>query len=56
VVDRLTVVHTSQTRAGTLRPVLDALGVDPDAEAKAIQERHGVPFRQPAELGRLVLG
>ncbi|MEO8485295.1 MAG: hypothetical protein ABI585_03060 [Betaproteobacteria bacterium] len=56
IVDRLRVVHTSRTQAGTLRPVLDRLGIDPAAEARAVVERAGVAFPIPAEHARLTLG
>ena len=55
IVDRLRVTHTSRTRGGTLRPVLDALGVEPAAEAKALLERHGLVAGVPRELARLSL-
>ena len=55
VIDRLTVVHTSPMRAGTLRPVLDAIGVDPLAEVQAVLARNGLSFPVPVEHARLPL-
>jgi len=55
IVDRLRVTHTSRTRGGTLRPVLDALGVEPAAEAKTLLARHGLVAGAPRELARLSL-
>lgn len=56
VVDRVRVTHTSPTRGGALRPVLDALGVDPPAEAAALLARAGVSFPAAVEHARLALG
>ncbi|HEY8241988.1 MAG: hypothetical protein ACHQJ7_01500 [Vicinamibacteria bacterium] len=56
MVDRIHVTHTSQTRQGSLRPVLDALGVDPEVEAPAMLDRLGIVDRQRVEYGRLPLG
>lgn len=53
ILDRVVVTHTSKTREGTLRPVLDALGIEPMAEALAMLTRHGLAWRKPVTIARL---
>jgi len=55
IVDQVRVLHTSQTRKGTLRPVLDALGVDPRVEFNETLARFGLSDQPPVEIGRLSL-
>lgn len=56
IVDSVRVTHMSETRRGELRPVLDALGIEPEAEARAMLQRLGIPRTQPGEIARLALG
>ena len=53
IVDRVRVAHVTPTRAGTLRPVLDALAVDPPAESAALLARRGIAPSAPVEHARL---
>ena len=53
VVDSVRVVHSSPTRAGPLRPVLDALGIDPVEELYGTLARLGVTDPRPIEIARL---
>jgi hypothetical protein len=53
VVDSVRVVHSSPTRAGPLRPVLDALGIDPVEELYAALRRLNVTNPDPIEIARL---
>lgn len=55
IVDGVSVEHTSVTRQGELRPVLDALGIDPIVESESMLARHGVPRAEPAVIGGLAL-
>ena len=55
IVDRVRVLHTSPTRQGPLRPVLDALGVDPVVELSETLARLGLSDPQPAEIARVSL-
>lgn len=58
-VDRVRVRHTQPTRSGSMRPVLDALGIDPQREALDMFAKFGVenqPGRQQGrEFARLTL-
>lgn len=53
IVDALTVAHTSVTRQGDLRPVLDALGIEPSDEAATMLARLGLERAPPREIGQL---
>lgn len=53
VLDRVRVTHTNPGGVGTLRPVLNRLGVDPVRESDAMLERFGISLRAGAEVGRL---
>jgi hypothetical protein len=53
VVDAVSVVHTSPIRQGTLRPTLDALGIDPEKERDEVTARHGIKAFWLGEYARL---
>jgi hypothetical protein len=53
VVDTVHVVHTSPIRQGTLRPTLDALGIDPEKERQEVMARHGIESAWIGEYARL---
>jgi hypothetical protein len=53
IVDAVRIVHTTPVREGTLRPTLDALGIDPEAEMKAVQARYGIERFWMGEHARL---
>jgi len=55
IVDQVCVVHTGPPREGSLRPVLDALGVDPMVELKEIVARLGLSGPKGFEIARLSL-
>lgn len=42
VIDSVRVRHTTPVRQGTLRPTLDALGIDPLVEMHQVMARHGI--------------
>jgi hypothetical protein len=56
IVDQVCVSHTRPTREGSLRPVLDALGVDPKVERNEMLARRGLSDPQMVEIARLSLG
>jgi hypothetical protein len=53
IVDCVCVVHTGPARQGSLRPVLDRLGIDPDDEFGQLMRKHGVETFQFIEHARL---
>jgi hypothetical protein len=53
VVDAVQVNHTIPVRQGSLRPTLDALGVDPERERNEIMKRHGIQAFEIREHARL---
>ena len=53
VVDAVHVVHTTPIRQGTLRPTLDALGIDPEKERLEVMARHGIESAWIGEHARL---
>ena len=53
IIDSVRVVHTSPVREGTLRPTLDALGIDPREEMKQVMARHGIERFWMGEHARL---
>jgi hypothetical protein len=55
IVDQVCVDHTRPTRKGPLRPVLDALGVDPEVELNETLARLGVSDLHKIEIARLSL-
>ncbi|CAG1007336.1 hypothetical protein BURK1_03391 [Burkholderiales bacterium] len=55
IVDGVRVRHTSRVRQGTLRPVLDALGVDPVSEGLELLRRLGPSFEPAREIARLTV-
>lgn len=55
IVDKVCVIHTRATRKGPLRPVLDALGVDPEVEWKETLARLGMSDLKRVEIARLSL-
>ena len=55
VIDAVRVRHKSPVRQGTLRPTLDALGIDPLVEMADVLRRHGVSEFQMGEYARLRL-
>ena len=55
IVDHVRVSHTRPTRRGPLRPVLDALGVDPKTEETEMLARLGLCGREKVEIARLSL-
>jgi hypothetical protein len=55
IVDRVRVAHATPVRQGSLRPVLDRLGIEPHAEVEALLARHGLEHAPPREHARLSL-
>jgi hypothetical protein len=55
VIDSVCVTHTLPVRQGSLRPTLDALGIDPALEMQEIARRHCLPLFQHVEQARLTL-
>lgn len=55
ILDNVQVVHTGPIRKGSLRPVLDALGIDPVTEMKAVLSRHGIEHFKMSEHARLLV-
>ena len=53
IVDKVRVTHTTPVRMGTLRPVLERLGVDPPVERERLLARHGLSGFAPQEVARL---
>ena len=53
VVDAVSIVHTTPIRQGTLRPTLDALGIDPLKEREEVLARHGIKSFWLGEYARL---
>ena len=53
VIDCIQVVHTSPIRQGTLRPTLDALGINPVQEMQQVLARHGLEGMRRVEHARL---
>lgn len=53
IIDNLHVVHTTPIRKGSLRPTLDALGIDPQAELKQVTARRGIADFWIGEHARL---
>ena len=55
VIDCVRVVHTSPVRQGTLRPTLDALGINPEKEIEEVMARHGIKRFWMGEHARLLI-
>jgi len=55
IIDAARVTHTTPVRQGTLRPTLDALGIDPQKEMHAVAARHGIDRFWIGEHARLRL-
>lgn len=55
IVDAVRVTHTGPVRGGELRPVLDALGIEPPVEMARLFERHGLRIFKAAEYARLTI-
>jgi hypothetical protein len=55
IIDEVRVTHTLPVRQGSLRPTLDALGIDPAREMREIARRHGLPEFRQREHARLSL-
>lgn len=55
IVDSVRVVHTTPVRQGSLRPTLDALGIDPLQEMKQLAKRFGIGRFDPEERARLLI-
>lgn len=53
IVDSIRVHHTTPVRQGSLRPTLDALGIDPLAEMRQVMARHGIVDPWIGEHARL---
>ncbi|HUL94574.1 MAG TPA: hypothetical protein VLT89_01125 [Usitatibacter sp.] len=53
IIDAVTVTHTTPMRQGTLRPTLDALGIDPEKERSEVLARHGIESFWMGEHARL---
>ena len=53
IIDALRIQHKSPIREGTLRPTLDALGIDPREEMKQVMARHGIEKFWMGEHARL---
>jgi hypothetical protein len=53
IVDAVSVVHPSPIRHGTLRPTLDALGINPEKERDEVIARHGIKAFWLGEYARL---
>jgi hypothetical protein len=55
IIDQVCVTHTLPVRQGSLRPTLDALGIDPAAEMREIARRHALADFRQREYARLTL-
>ena len=55
ILDSVRVVHTSPVRQGSLRPTLDALGIDPLQEMNQLASRHGIDGFRTEEHARLLI-
>lgn len=55
IIDSVRVVHTTPVRQGSLRPTLDALGIDPAQEMNQLAARHGIDRFQTEEHARLLI-
>ena len=53
VIDAVHIKHMSPIREGTLRPTLDALGIDPREEMMRVLEKHGIDKFWMGEHARL---
>lgn len=55
ILDQVCVTHTLPVRQGSLRPTLDALGIDPAQEMREIARRNALPAFHAREYARLAL-
>jgi hypothetical protein len=53
IIDCVCVIHTGPARQGSLRPVLDRLGIDPNEEFKQLMSKHFVEGYQFIEHARI---
>lgn len=53
IIDTVQIGHTLPVRRGSLRPTLDALGIDPEQERREIMARHGITTFEIREHARL---
>ena len=55
IIDRVRVAHTGPARQGSLRPVLDALGIEPLDEMARLLKHHGIEKFTAGEYARLTM-